>query len=672
MLTLAAPWWLILIPLPLILARLLPGFRPAQSGVTVPFFDLVARLTGLTPTTGPAVDHPPLIQQCVLWMCWILTTLALARPQWLEPPITRTVPTRDLLLAVDLSGSMETKDFTNEKGEKVDRLTAVKGVLDDFLQHRKGDRVGLILFGSIAFVQTPFTQDAEACRTLLDEAQVRMAGPKTALGDAIGLAITVFEHDSKVEDRVLIALTDGNDTGSEVPPDRAAHIAKDQKITIHTVAVGDPRAAGEEKLDEQSLRDIATTTGGLYSHAADRNSLKQIYARLDAIRARPVETVSHRPRRELFYWPLAAAMLVTLAYHILLAWRSATPVGSASAAARAAAVLVVGALSFGALGNFHFLRPWALLLLVPVAAVLVVIARQTQSLRGWRSLIDPELLAALQVGRNEIRLWRPLTALAVVSAVASVAIAGPTWRREASPFSDDESVLVICLKTTPSMLAKDVQPTRLTRASQKIGDLLALRPGTRTALIAYAGSAHVVLPLTRDAPLITQFASDLTPAVMPKEGDRLDEALTLAQEQIVRSDAPGSIVVIADDIPESLSPALRKFRDDGGVPVQVLGMAGEPGAPVPPDSPPAPPLNIANLRQRAGDLGGSVVTVTPDDSDVHSLASGTVSRLVETSAAQTGQSWHDSGYPLVFVVALLMLSWFRPGWFIRWPGGASA
>src|SRR5262249_14305415 len=147
--------------------------------------------------------------------------LALARPQWLEPPVTRTLPSRDLMLAVDLSGSMETKDFTAPDGKKVDRLTAVKAVLDDFLSRRKGDRVGLIVSGSAAFVQAPFTDDLDVCRELLSETSVRMAGPKTALGDAIGLAITRFEK-SNTPQRVLIALTDGNDTGSRVPPERAA------------------------------------------------------------------------------------------------------------------------------------------------------------------------------------------------------------------------------------------------------------------------------------------------------------------------------------------------------------------------------------------------------------------------------------------------------------------
>ena len=210
----------------MLLRWLLPAYRQTTAGLAVPFLDRLARLIGTVPQPGAIVATPPRMQRVVLACAWLGIVLALARPQRLEKPIVKIVPTRDLLLAVDLSGSMETRDFTDSSGKRVDRLTAVKEVLDDFLTRRKGDRVGLIFFGSAAFVQAPFTEDLDACRSLLNEAQVRMAGPKTALGDAIGLALTVFEHEKDVRDRVLIALTDGNDTGSQVPPDRAAEIAR--------------------------------------------------------------------------------------------------------------------------------------------------------------------------------------------------------------------------------------------------------------------------------------------------------------------------------------------------------------------------------------------------------------------------------------------------------------
>jgi Ca-activated chloride channel family protein len=218
------------------------------------------------------------------------------------------------MLLVDLSGSMETEDFTSSSGEKTDRLGAVKEVLDEFLTRREGDRVGLVVFGNAAFTQVPFTQDLEASRILLEQTRVRMAGPRTAFGDAIGLAITLFEQ-SEVEERVIIALTDGNDTGSRVPPAEAARIASDNNITIHVIGVGDPESAGEEKLDEAVLKDVASTSGGRYFHAADREQLQEIYTELDRIDTREVETATYRPRIDLFHWPLAAFLLLGLVYH---------------------------------------------------------------------------------------------------------------------------------------------------------------------------------------------------------------------------------------------------------------------------------------------------------------------------------------------------------------------
>jgi Ca-activated chloride channel family protein len=310
MLTFAYPWLLALLPAPLLVRWLMPAHREPTTGLRVPFLDRLACLTGQTPTEGAIVSRRGWLAVICLAAAWVCVVVALARPQWLEPPVTRTIPVRDMLLAVDLSGSMQTKDFTDANGKTVDRLAAVKQVLDRFLSRRKGDRVGLIVFGNAPFVQCPFTQDLDVCRELLGEMRVGMAGPKTALGDAIGLAVTVFER-TEVPERVLIALTDGNDTGSLVPPQKAAEIAKDKKIVIHTVAVGDPKAAGEDKLDEATLKQVAETTGGTYSHAGNHIELEAIYRRLDALPTREAPTITHRPRRDLFHWPLAAGLAVS-------------------------------------------------------------------------------------------------------------------------------------------------------------------------------------------------------------------------------------------------------------------------------------------------------------------------------------------------------------------------
>lgn len=314
MLTLAYPWMLFLLPAPLPVFWFAPAHREERGAVVVPFFQILAGQSGEKPGEGAVVPQGSWWRNILLLGAWACLVLAIARPQWIEPPLTKSVPVRDLLLAVDLSGSMATRDFTDEQGKKTDRLTAVKKVLDDFLSGRKGDRVGLIFFGSAPFVQAPFTEDAGVCRRLLDEAQVGMAGPQTALGDAIGLAITVFDR-SEVRERVLIALTDGNDTASNVPPAKAAEIAKDKGIIIHTVAVGDPRAAGEDALDVDTLRKVAGSTGGLYSFANDRSQLSAIYKQLDGLQPHQAQTITHHPRRDIYYWPLLLGLVLTLLHH---------------------------------------------------------------------------------------------------------------------------------------------------------------------------------------------------------------------------------------------------------------------------------------------------------------------------------------------------------------------
>ena len=316
MLTFLHPWVFALVLLPVLLRRFLPAYREAKQAVRVPWFERVTKLVGGTPSEGAVIAEATWKQRVFSYFLWILLVAALARPQLIEPAISWTSPTRDLLLLVDLSGSMEAEDFTNKQGKKVDRLTAVKEVLDDFLTQRDGDRVGLIVFGNAAFVQVPFTQDLKVCRQLLDETAVRMAGPRTAFGDAIGLGITLFER-SESEDKLMIALTDGNDTGSQIPPAEAASIAKDKGIVIHVVGVGDPTATGEEILDEEALKAVATNTSGAYFHASDREQLATIYTEIDKMGTREVESESYRPRRDLFHWPLAAFLLLSVGFQAL-------------------------------------------------------------------------------------------------------------------------------------------------------------------------------------------------------------------------------------------------------------------------------------------------------------------------------------------------------------------
>lgn len=311
MLSFAHPWVGLLAPLPLLVWFVIPAHVERRAGLRVPFFDRLVRLSGHVPHSGGVVVPRKMGRLAVLVLSWLLVLGALARPQWIEPPLHRDLPTRDLLVLVDLSGSMDTKDFLDASGRTVDRLTAVKQVLDDFLSRRKGDRVGIVVFGDAPFALVPFTTDLDLCRAMLSGVSVGMAGPRTAFGDAIGLGIGLFAK-STVKAKTIIALTDGNDTLSKVPPAEAAGVAKDKGIVIHTVAVGDPQAAGEDKLDEAALKEVADRTGGGFYRALDRNQLADIYRRLDEVETRRIDTVSYRPRRDVFWMPLAAALALAL------------------------------------------------------------------------------------------------------------------------------------------------------------------------------------------------------------------------------------------------------------------------------------------------------------------------------------------------------------------------
>lgn len=294
------------------------AYRKQVAALRLPFFDEVTAAAGVKPTEGSIVPHSNWAQRLIAPICWLLIVIALARPQYVEPPVTKTEPQRDLMLALDLSQSMDTRDFRAPSGEMETRVVAVKQVVGDFVKKREGDRIGLIAFGDAPYPLVPFTLDHQTVEAMIAGALPGMAGPRTALGDSIGLAIKMFA-DSKAPEKVLVVLTDGNDTASRMPPDRAADIAKQNEIVIHTVGIGDPDASGEDKLDTAALQKIASATGGRYFFGQDQAQLAEIYARLDEITPANQQTLSWRPVIELFHYPLGAALILALLYHAL-AW----------------------------------------------------------------------------------------------------------------------------------------------------------------------------------------------------------------------------------------------------------------------------------------------------------------------------------------------------------------
>jgi Ca-activated chloride channel homolog len=197
------------------------------------------------------------------------------------------------------------------------RLDGVKQVVKDFIARRQGDRVALILFGTKAYVQVPFTQDLQTASQLLEQAQVGMAGQQTAIGDTVGLAIKTLEKSTATQ-RLLILLTDGNDTASRVPPEHAADIARQNDLVIYTIGVGDPAASGDNRVDLSTLRAMASTTGGQFFRAEDGAQLQSIYADIDRLAPAKLQTLSWRPKRPLFQWPLGAAVVLSLASWLVL------------------------------------------------------------------------------------------------------------------------------------------------------------------------------------------------------------------------------------------------------------------------------------------------------------------------------------------------------------------
>lgn len=314
MLELAYPLWLLLLPLPLLL-RLVPAFKHSRDSIKVPFFARLLELSNESPVSGAVVLTRSNLQALLVGFTWLCLVLAAGKPQWVGEPIEQTKSARDLMIAVDLSGSMQATDFSRQDGEKINRLQAVKQVLEELAEQRRHDRLGLIVFGSAPYLQAPFTEDHGTWLSLLQETEIAMAGQSTVFGDAIGLAIHLFEE-SDTENRVLIVLTDGNDTGSKVPPVEAAKVAQSYGIRIYTIAIGDPASIGEEALDVDTLERVATLTGGRYYQAMDRAQLADAYRTIATLEPELYDTTVFRPRHSLHHLPVAAFMVMYSLYHL--------------------------------------------------------------------------------------------------------------------------------------------------------------------------------------------------------------------------------------------------------------------------------------------------------------------------------------------------------------------
>lgn len=307
-------WVLYALPLPL-LALLLPSKKQGQQAAL--------RVPTLTSGIETTQKHKGTNKFKLLLavIAWIALVLATARPQWLGEPVSIPAEGRDLMIAVDLSGSMKIDDM-QVNGRQVDRLSMIKFVLSDFIQRRVGDRLGLILFADTAYLQAPLTYDRETVDQLLKESLIGLVGEQTAIGDAIGLAIKRFEA-RKESNKVLVLLTDGQNTAGNITPEQANELAVNNGVTIYTIGVGADKMLVQsffgnrqvnpsQDLDEDMLTQIATSTGGQYFRARDAQSLQQIYATLDELEPIARETKQMRPLKALYFYPLGLALLITV------------------------------------------------------------------------------------------------------------------------------------------------------------------------------------------------------------------------------------------------------------------------------------------------------------------------------------------------------------------------
>ena len=316
------PWAAAFLPLPALVFLLYPRASRQEAALYVPFYGLASSFA----SDDRFNQRRSMFRRLMMTLMWLALVLAATRPQLIGEPIELPASGRDLLLAVDISGSMGTEDMKSGNS-MVTRLAVVKNVVGDFVERRKGDRLGLILFGTKAYLQTPLTFDRYTVRTLLQETPLGIAGGKTAIGDAIGLAVKRLKS-RPAENRVLVLLTDGVNNVGEVSPLQAAKLAALEGIRIHTIGFGadelivpgllfNRRINPSADLDAKTLNEIANLTGGIYQRARSSRELTKIYAALDQLEPIELEQETFRPVRSLFFWPLGFALCLSLLFACL-------------------------------------------------------------------------------------------------------------------------------------------------------------------------------------------------------------------------------------------------------------------------------------------------------------------------------------------------------------------
>jgi len=327
------PWMLALLPLPWLINRLIKPVHKQHSPLLAP--QIVSRVAGDLPEENLLEANQTRSGIPILAiLLWFALIAAATRPVLYLDSTPFQISGKEIILAVDLSGSMQKEDMYLE-GDEVNRLVAVKSVVSEFINRRQGDRMGLVVFGTQAFLQSPLTYDLSTVKTLLNETEIGMAGKNTAIGDAIGLTLKHFKEnklDTEIRSAVLILLTDGSNTAGVVDPLEAAQKAQEMGLKIYTVGVGKVKSrvgldrflANKSDMDIDTLTKISEQTGGQFFQANDTEQLAQIYQHINQLESVEHEIFSYRLRSEFYYWPLGLAFLLSL----LLAWQQLRKMGA--------------------------------------------------------------------------------------------------------------------------------------------------------------------------------------------------------------------------------------------------------------------------------------------------------------------------------------------------------
>ena len=301
----AYPFMVLLVPLPLLIYWLFPAIKFRSTALLFPYFDRAASVSKQAPKKAAFVKKKGIFAWVTMYLIWLLLISAMTSPQLIGEPEKQIKTSRNFLIVADLSFSMANKDWKIED-KKVTRWDAVKHLMKDFVVRRKSDRMGLVFFASNAYIQAPFTTDLSTVSTMLDEADVGMAGQMTNLGKAIVKGMDLFERDT-IQNKVILLLTDGVDSGMDILPLDAANMAKDDEVILYTIGIGDPGSSSSD-LDERTLTEMAEITGGKYFRAKDINALEEVYKELDLLEPIEFEEETYTPKTLLYFYPLGAAL----------------------------------------------------------------------------------------------------------------------------------------------------------------------------------------------------------------------------------------------------------------------------------------------------------------------------------------------------------------------------